>query len=210
MSNLSRLWGRLGAAWFPAPVASAEALARFVGERAAFVAQVSLYGYLRTRMGTQFPKYFEDPVFSREIRAGAVRLFVSCAADLSVHAAALTGNDGRLDAGQCAALARYCYSAALAQGLADVEPSGRPDGDPDGFAARAAGTIWGEAAIGEAAFQGSVGDVVRFAPVIDEFKRLDRGIVRNSIRFKWRDVREQLRGRLDAEAVCADWRTRRP
>ena len=40
----------------------------------------------------------------------------------------------------------------------------------------------------------------------EEFKTLDRPIVRNSIRFAWRDVRTELKRRLDPAAVCADWR----
>ena len=59
---------------------------------------------------------------------------------------------------------------------------------------------------GEAAFAGSIDDLIRNAPVVDEFKALDAPIVRNSIRFRWRDVREELRRRLDAAAVAADWR----
>ena len=44
---------------------------------------------------------------------------------------------------------------------------------------------------------------MRFAPVIDEYKALDREIVTNSIRFRWRDARDQLRRRLDAPALAA-------
>ena len=54
--------------------------------------------------------------------------------------------------------------------------------------ARAA-TDWAAAAAGEAAFAGSAADLVRVAPVAEEFKALDRPIVRNSMRFRWREVR---------------------
>jgi len=64
------------------------------------------------------------------------------------------------------------------------------------------------AAAGEAAFAGSVADLIRFAPVVDEFKMLDGKFVANSIRFRWRDVREQFRRRADAAAIVADWRLR--
>jgi hypothetical protein len=68
--------------------------------------------------------------------------------------------------------------------------------------------LWANAAKGEAAFSGSAGDLIRFAPIIEEFKKLDEEIVRNSIRFRWLDVRAQLKKRLDAGSVCADWRNR--
>ena len=60
-------------------------------------------------------------------------------------------------------------------------------------------------AIGEAAFDGSVRDLIRFAPVVDEFKALDEEIVTNSIRFRWLDVKQQLKKRLNAAGVASDW-----
>jgi hypothetical protein len=73
------------------------------------------------------------------------------------------------------------------------------------FVARSAATHWASSVEGVAAFAGSENDIIRFAPVVDEFKALDREIVSNSIRFRWRDIREQLRKRIDAEGVCDDW-----
>nr|MBA3323896.1 hypothetical protein [Paracoccaceae bacterium] len=67
--------------------------------------------------------------------------------------------------------------------------------------------LWAGAAHGMEVFAGSAEDVIRFAPVSDQFKALDHEIVRNSIRFRWIDVREQLGRRLDPPPVCADWRS---
>lgn len=41
--------------------------------------------------------------------------------------------------------------------------------------------------------------------VINEFKELDREIVTNSIRFRWRDVRETCRRRVDGDEIARDW-----
>jgi hypothetical protein len=200
---------RLSERLFPPPLDTAEALGRFVGERAAYVAQTTLYGYLKTRMGMKFPRYFEDPGFAAEIRAASVRLFASCAADLAIHAAAVAGAGGRLGAAEQAALARACFAAALGRALGEGDAAAVPAQSAEAFAARAWATDWAEAAIGEAAFAGSAADLARVAPVTEEFKRLDRPIVRNSIRFAWRDVRAELARRLDPAAVAGDWRARR-
>jgi hypothetical protein len=185
-----------------------EALTEFVRTRASYVAQTSLYGYLKTRMGTQFRTYFEDPMFSASIREAAVRLFVSCLGDLTVYAVAITARDARLAAPEAETLARHCFEHGMDGALADVPPDMLPAGAAEAFAARTASVHWAGAADGPTAFAGSQEDIVRFAPVVDEFKELDREIVSNSIRFRWRDVREQLRKRIDAEGVCADWRNR--
>ncbi len=204
---LARAGSSLAGRLLAPPIGSVEGLALFVGERAALVAQTTLYGYLKTRMGTKFPRYFADDRFAGEIRRAAVRQFLSCAADLSIHAAALVA-DGGLDRGAAADLARRCFAGALAQGLADVDPAMVAAGAPEAFAERAERTAWASAAEGEAAFSASIEGLIRNAPVIDEFKRADSAIVRNSIRFRWRDVRRELRRRLDGVAVREELRQR--
>ena len=42
---------------------------------------------------------------------------------------------------------------------------------------------------------------MRLAPVVDELKEFDEPIVLNSVRFRWQEVRRELRKALDAEAV---------
>ena len=73
------------------------------------------------------------------------------------------------------------------------------------FASRSGLTDWDAAGVGETAFSKSPNALVEFAPVVDEYKEADREIVMNSIRFRWRDVREQLRKKIDPEAIVQDW-----
>ena len=178
-------------------------LADFLRTRSSYVAQTSLYGYLKTRMGTSYRIYFEDDTFSASIRIAAVKLFLSCLADLTVFAAALSERDGSLPPGGAASLAARCFRLAAERGLADAGAGPVPEDVLERFHVRIQATDWLEAAAdGRRAFAGSEGDLVRFAPVIDEYKALDREIVTNSIRFRWRDAREQLRRRLDAPALA--------
>jgi len=188
------------------PIADVDRLTRFLRTRSAYVAQTSLYGYLKTRMGMSFERYFQDESYAASIREAAVRLFASCLADLTVFTVATAASERRLSGAEAAALAIHCYREALAEGIGASESEGASAAATDRFAARVAKTSWTDAARGEAAFAGSAGDLIRFAPVVDEFKALDREIVTNSIRFRWRDIREQCRRRLDAAAVADGWR----
>ena len=214
VARISRAAAQVGGSFaeriWPRPIVSVDELARFVGQRAALVAQTTLYGYLKTRMGTKFVRYFEDEVFAAGIKAGAVRQFVSCASDLSVHAAALVAAAGRLDGEAAAGMARRCFAAALRQGLEDVAAGMVPADAEVAFAARTLRTDWAGAAEGEAAFARSIADLIGNAPVVDDFKLHDAEIVRASIRFRWREVRKELRRRLDAGAVASDWRAGGP
>jgi hypothetical protein len=199
--------GALAERLFPRRIETVEALGRFVGQRSAYVAQTALYGYLKTRMGTKFPQYFADDAFAASIKHAAVRQFVSCSADLTVHAAGRVAAEAGMGHGEAAALAGRCYALALGAALAPSDAHLVPEGAATAFAERAARTVWAGTA-GEAAFAGSIADLIRHAPVTDEFRALDASIVGNSIRFRWRDVRAQLQRRLDGAAVGADWRAR--
>lgn len=185
---------------------SVDGLGRFIGTRAAYIAQTSLYGYLKTRMGTSFQRHFEDDEFSRVIRASAIRLFYSCLSDLTVFAVATARTTGTSLTNETAvALARSCFHDGLARGLDGNELALVPPEVFSDFEGRLAATDWDGAAHREAAFGGSVADLIRFAPVIDQYKALDQEVVTNSIRFRWRDVREGLRKRIDGDAIAHDW-----
>jgi hypothetical protein len=207
---ISAFYGRLKDAFAERfdrwPFATVNDLVRFASTRAAYVAQTSLYGYLKTRMGTSFQRHFEDETFSGVIRASAVKLFAPCLADLVVFSVATARAGGGLSDAECAALAQRCYAEALGQGVAETDLEHLPADAAASFEARIALMDWDKAAEGENAFRGSAAALIECAPVIDEYKKLDAEIVTNSIRFRWRDVREVGRRRIDGAALAEDWR----
>ena len=191
------------------PLDSADSLGEFVRTRASYVAQTSLFGYLRTRMGTRYRVMFEDEIFSAAIRDAAARVFGSCLSDLLVFTVARVGADGGLDPLEKSEFVRERYADALERALADTDKPEILDEARRALDTRLTAPDWTAAADAAVAFAGSERDLVRFAPVIDDFKETDGAIIMNSIRYRWRDVRRQLEKRLDGPAVCADWRARR-
>ena len=188
-----------------APVDDVGNLVKFVETRAVHVAQTSLYGYVRTRMGTQYRDYFQDDVFSRSLRIGAVKAAGSCLADLAVFSAGQVGRDERLSQAQATRLAIHCFEQSLG-GAFTLDDRASLTGDPGAeFRARVALVDCRAADVLEHAFGRSIGDVIRFAPVIDEFKDLDREIVLNSVRFRWIEAKDELIRRMDPAAVARDW-----
>jgi hypothetical protein len=205
-SRIARFFDVFSERFNRGPITSVDGLTRFVQTRASYVAQTSLYGYLKTRMGTSFAQYFQDEFFSRSIRISATKVFVSCLGDMAIFATATAKVRSTLGNEEAAALAFSCFDASIAHYLSAKDLLQIPAQSLPEFRRRAELTAWAMAAEGENAFLGSAGDLIRFAPVIDEFKELDGSIVRNSIRFRWRDARAEFRKRLDASAVAADWR----
>ena len=192
------------------PVASVEDLVAFLHTRASFVAQTSLYGYLKTRMGTKYVALFQDDVYVSAINTAKWPIYASCLADLTIFAVAVVAEEAGLSAAEAAALAEHCYTQAVhATFEAEVMDTVGKD-RIEAFAQRARLCDWRQASDGENAFGRSPDDLVVHAPVIEAFKDLDAEIVRNSMRFRWGGVRRECRRRLDATAVGAAWRTMAP
>jgi hypothetical protein len=201
-----RSWFKLFKFWSPMPkIESVDQLIDFIHTRSIYVAQRSLYGYLKTRMGTRFREFFEDDEFSRAIRTAAVKVAAGCLSDLTIYTVAKFTEHGALSADEADRLARHCYQEACVRAFAGADYADLPAKAADAFRIRSGSSDWASVAQGENAFSRSPRDLVRYAPVIDEYKDLDREIVMNSIRFRWNEVREQFAKAFSAAEVHADW-----
>ena len=189
------------------PIDTVERLNLFARTRASYVAQTALFDYLKARMGTQFREYFMDDEFSRAIHDSSIKVFVSSLSDLTVHVVAAVADGERLRPTESEAMARQCFDRGMLDGLADVDSRKIPTDARIGFDRRLRETDWPAAAEGEAAFALSPVDLVRHAPVVDQFKQLDRQIVATSVGHKWREVRRAYRNRAVLERIAADWRS---
>lgn len=188
------------------PIESAEDLYLFARTRASFVAQTSLFGYLKARMGTQFREYFTDDVFSQAIQDSSVNVFVSCLSDLTVHVVAVVAESAPMQHLEAEFMARECFDLGMREVLVDIDPKKFPADAHERFEQRLRETEWPAVATGDAAFSQSPVDLARYAPVIDDFKRLDRHIVATSIGNKWREVRASFGKRAVPGSIAVDWR----
>lgn len=185
------------------PVTTSEELALFLESRASYIAQVSLYGYLRTRAGQRYPELFEDQGFVRSINTAKWQIWQACLGDITVYAGGL--------------LARNLPDARdriapFMEGLIEqiLDRTGTPEhAGPefgDGLMAlrrRIASCAWHGIGDDAGAFTESPTAVVKWAPIVDHLKALDEPIVLNSVRFKWQEVRSQLRQSLRYDELAA-------
>ncbi|MEM7429412.1 MAG: hypothetical protein AAF441_25320, partial [Pseudomonadota bacterium] len=182
-----------------------EALADFVQTRGSYVAQTSLYGYLKNRMGISYPKMFEDEVMAKSINIAKWRTYGSCLSDLSIFASATAGSGNLLTDARMSDLARHCFDYAVSESFDDEDAQALKTEILAAFDGRLAEADWPAAPEGENAFLASPVDLLRFAPIADHLKEFDVEIVVNSTRFRWRDIRTQLRERIDSEAIAQAW-----
>ena len=176
-------------------------LEHFLDTRASQVAQSTLYGYFRTRAGTRFPVLFDDDVFVVALNHAKWHMWLACLSDLSVYAGGLLALRSRAGPAAAGAAVRRAVAAIL-------DRTGTPDDSGPAFAESAEAVRerltwceWQSLADDESEFTASPEALVRHAPIMPELMALDEEIVRNSVRFRWQEIRRELRAALDAEAV---------
>jgi hypothetical protein len=180
------------------PIADRDALRHFLESRASYVTQTSLYGYLRTRAGMRYPQLFANDEFVRAIDIAKWQMWLACLSDLSVYAGGLIARRSGAGRSRITSLMKATIDAILA------ESEGSRDGErAKKLRARIAGADWAAVPDDATPFSESPRTLVECAPIVEELKQLDEEIVRNSVRFRWQEVRRDLRRDLDAEALMA-------
>ncbi len=183
------------------PVTDADSLARFLQTRASFVAQTSLYGYVRTRAGMRYPELFHDDGFVGSINIAKWQIWLACLSDLSVYAGGMLAREAPGSADDVRPLMMAVVSGILTE-------TGTPADAGPAFASSAREVLerlsacdWAAVTDDAGAFTESPPALVRWAPIVDELKQFDEPIVLNSVRFRWQEVRRDFRQVLDVAAV---------
>lgn len=181
-------------------IADAETLRQFVESRASHVTQTSLYGYLRTRAGSRYPELFANDDFAIAINAAKWNIWLACVSDLAIYAGGLLARGRAADVPVTAGVMDAVVDRILQSG-----PPAEANREFPALAAavrsRVASCAWDAVPDDETVFAESPQALVRWAPVVDQLKELDADIVKNSVRFRWQEVRQDLRRVLDADAL---------
>jgi hypothetical protein len=186
------------------PIDSVAKLQDFVGTRSAYIAQTTLYGYVKTRMGISYPLMFDNKSFIHSLNIAKQYVFAACLSDLTVYAVGLALHEQPVDDAARVDLARRCYVTALAKNTGDAPEQFVAPDCIDEFARRLSAVDWRHAQ-GPETFSRSPQALMRWAPIADALKDFDREIAENSVRFAWPEIRRQLTNRIDPAAIYAGW-----
>ena len=63
-----------------------EDLQSFIQERAAHVTQTTLYGYLKTRIGTRYQLMLDDEKYSDSVNIAKWNIYIAALSDLTIYA----------------------------------------------------------------------------------------------------------------------------
>jgi hypothetical protein len=187
----------------PEPIDTPEALARFLDSRASFVAQTSLYGYLRTRAGMRYPELFDDDPFVEGINIAKWHIWLDALSDLAVYAGSRVAQHAPRETARVGRMMTTLVADIIASHGEPSEAGAEFPAHAEQVRDRVARTDWQVVGKDEAAFTASPDGLMRWAPVIDALKEMDEEIVRNSVRFRWQEVRRDFARDLDVEAILS-------
>jgi hypothetical protein len=179
-----------------------DSLATFLSTRASHVAQTSLYGYLRTRAGTRFPEMFENPDILQSINIAKWHIWLACVSDLSLFAGQCMYQSGKLDETTIQQLLPPALQQLLAETGEPEEAGSDFAGAREKIVQRISNCDWKLERDDETVFSQSPEALFYWSPIADELKERDETIVKNSVRFRWIEVRRSARTMLDFEALA--------
>ena len=185
-----------------AQISDINSLSDFINTRSSHVAQISLYGYLKTRAGTRFPTLFENPDILKSINMAKWHIWIACVSDLSIF----IGHLGRL-AGQTPLEISVVMTTTFNRIIDNI---GYPEEAGDDFQSsldkagqRIKNHSFSDSPSDDDIFSQSPEALYYWAPIADELKERDETIVRNSVRFRWIEVRRSCRELIDIDTLVA-------
>ena len=164
----------------------------FIQQRSAYVTQHTLYGYLKTRMGTRYLSMFEDKIFSESINIAKWNIYVIALADCTLFVYSyLTDKKG---------LKEINASKVYLEILEDEKKNGLDQkvfhNAKLEFEQRLREVNWNNYHL-ENPFIKSGQALYHWSPIADELKILDKEIVLNSIINKWNLVKTEFKELTD-------------
>ena len=163
-------------------------LEQFIQKKSAWVTQVTLYNYLKTRMGTKYVLHFDNDVFIDSINLAKWNIYIVSLQDLTFFTFSYIHNNFNLN--------DFEKSKRIYETIIDEEIK---NGMPQDIAAHGKKTFferyekidW-KKYYSSLPFNPSALALYKWAPIAEELKTLDRKIVLNSMILKWDNIKDEF------------------
>ena len=163
-------------------------LESFIQKKSAWVSQITLYSYLKTRMGTKYVLHFDDEVFLSSINQAKWNIYAIALQDLIFYTLSYLNvfyNFQEMDN------AKKIYEKILNNELKNNMPENIIDNGKEIFNKRLQKIEW-KNYYKSWPFNESALALYEWAPVAKELKTLDRKIVLNSMILKWENIQKEF------------------
>ena len=156
-------------------------LEHFIQTKSAWVTQVTLYSYLKTRMGTKYVLHFDDDVFMTSVNLAKWNVYYVALQDLIFFTFSyLKVNFNYQDIDQ----AKKIFYKILDDEISNKMPLDIIEQAKNSFNERFQNINW-KIYYKDLPFNPSALSLYKWAPIAEELKTLDRKIVLNSMILKW-------------------------
>jgi len=169
-------------------ISSKEDLQNFIQERSAHVTQTTLYGYLKTRIGTRYQLMLDDEKYSGSINIAKWNIYIAALSDLTLYVFSYLINQKNLKQNDAEEIFINIINDELKNGL-DEELFNNAKKE---FILRLSATDWNKFYL-NAPFKNSGLALYHWSPIADDLKVLDKEIVLNSIMLKWNLVENEFK-----------------
>ena len=167
-------------------------LENFIQTKSAWVSQVTLYGYLKTRMGTRYVLHFENDEFMGSVNLAKWNIYAVALQDLTFFTFSfLKANYNYSDTKK----AKDIFLKILDDETTNKMPLDIIKEAKKNFEERLSKINWDDH-YNSLPFNLSALSLYKWAPIADELKTLDRKIVLNSVILKWDIVKKEFEERL--------------
>jgi len=163
-------------------------LENFIQTKSAWVTQVTLYSYLKTRMGTRYVLHFDNDIFMSSLNIAKWNIYSVALQDLTFFTFSyLKVNFNYQDINQ----AKEIFNKILDDETSNKMPLDIIDDAKKTFDERLENLDW-ETYYKDLPFNPSALSLYKWAPIAEELKTLDRKIVLNSMILKWDIIRNEF------------------
>ena len=163
-------------------------LEHFIQTKSAWVTQVTLYNYLKTRMGTRYVLHFDNDVFMSSLDIAKWNIYSVALQDLTLFTFSylkVNFNYQNIDE------SKKIFSKILDSEISNKMPADIIEEAKKTFNERVQNINW-EIYYKDLPFNPSALSLYKWAPIAEELKTLDRKIVLNSMVLKWDIIKKEF------------------
>tara|TARA_Y100000389_G_C17216420_1_gene391107 strand:+ start:98 stop:721 length:624 start_codon:yes stop_codon:yes gene_type:complete len=168
-------------------------LEEFIQNKSAWVSQVTLYGYLKTRMGTRYVLHFDNDEFMKSVNLAKWNIYAVALQDLTFFIFSYLKNNFGLNEID---KSKEIFFKILDDEISNQMPIKIVEDAKKSFNERFENINW-ENYFSDIPFNQSALSLYKWAPIAEDLKLLDRKIVLNSVILKWDTIKKEFKERIN-------------
>jgi len=170
-----------------------EDIENFIQTKSAWVSQVTLYSYLKTRMGTRYVLHFDNDKFMQSVNQAKWNIYAVALQDLSFFVFSyLKVNSNFQEINKV----KEIFFNILDDETNNKMPLEIIEEAKKTFEERFNLVKW-DSYYNDLPFNPSALSLYKWAPIAEELKSLDRKIVLNSVILKWDIIKKEFKARVE-------------